>query len=85
MNRAVLFLEDGELLDSGRLSSHLQHPRTAPTTGALASQLEHAEREIISRTLNDTASTDAAAEQLGISRATLYRRLKALGIERSSG
>jgi transcriptional regulator with PAS, ATPase and Fis domain len=85
MNRAVLFLEDGELLDSGRLSSHLQRPRTAPITGALADQLEHAEREIITRTLHETASTDAAAERLGISRATLYRRLKALGIERDSG
>jgi len=82
MERAVLFLEDGELLDSVRLNQPLASldPTSAPET--LAERLELAEREIITRALDASAGIDDAAARLGISRATLYRRLKALGIER---
>jgi len=81
MARAVLFLEDGELLDTGRLGDDVRQARTHAGGATLAEVLERVERDEIVRALaaaNDTV--DEAAARLGISRATLYRRMKALDI-----
>ncbi|MEM6456286.1 MAG: sigma 54-interacting transcriptional regulator [Acidobacteriota bacterium] len=79
--RSVLFLGDGELLES----THLQPAVTGnldrrPKT--LKDVLEKAEKEAIGRALiRSQGDTSTAAEKLGIGRSTLYRRMKALGVQ----
>jgi len=83
MARAVLFLENGDLLDSIRLAANVLAASTENGTGGtLAELLERAERAAIRRALSLTGGADETAKRLGISRATLYRRMKALGITR---
>lgn len=80
--RAVLFLERGELLDSARLSPMIRGQEPLQTGTSLTQILETVERDEIIAALGacggDTAAT---AERLQISRPTLYRRIKGLGIE----
>jgi len=79
VSRAVLFLSEGELLDSSRLSPSL---RAAAPRSALTDVLEDAERNAIKDALRASSGDVAiAAEKLGVGRSTLYRRLKALGID----
>jgi transcriptional regulator with PAS, ATPase and Fis domain len=79
MARAVLFLEDGELLDSRCLTDEIRSAEAEPGGGGLRAVLERTERAEIRSALDDCeGNVDAAAELLGISRATLYRRMKAL-------
>jgi len=81
MRRAALFLEDGELLDTGRLSEEVRGGRRPAGGGTLSEILERVERDEIVLAVDACGgSVDAAAGRLGISRATLYRRLKALDI-----
>ncbi|MEM6792545.1 MAG: sigma 54-interacting transcriptional regulator [Acidobacteriota bacterium] len=80
--RAALFLENKELLDTGRLSSTIRGQRPTQIGGSLADILEAVERDEIAQTLDSCGGdTSLAAEKLSISRPTLYRRLKSLGIE----
>jgi hypothetical protein len=81
MSRAVLFLEDDELLDTHRLSDAVRSAGSQPADGSLAATLERVEHDEITLAM-ERASGDVnlAAEALGISRATLYRRIKALGV-----
>ncbi len=81
MARAVLFLEDGALLESQHLQPQITDaPIHAGDTG-LKEILEEAERRALVLALADAAGdTAAAAEELKIARSTLYRRMKALGI-----
>ncbi|MGV8041034.1 MAG: sigma 54-interacting transcriptional regulator [Thermoanaerobaculaceae bacterium] len=82
MARAALFLEDGELLDSSRLASQIAEARPRRGHMTLAETLAVIERSEIVRVLISTGGDmDAAAAELGVSRATLYRRVKDLGIE----
>lgn len=82
MARAALFLEDGELLDSARLSPHIAATRPRGGRPTLASLLAATERAEIQRVLGSTGGdVDAAAAELGVSRATLYRRVKELAID----
>jgi DNA-binding NtrC family response regulator/pSer/pThr/pTyr-binding forkhead associated (FHA) protein len=79
--RSVLFLEDRELLDTGRLSAAIRGQQTAQIGSALSDILEAVERDEILATLEACGSdTTTAAEVLQMSRPTLYRRIKALGI-----
>jgi len=79
--RAVLFLEDGELLDTRRLSPKLQSGEEGAGEKSLAANLKAAERQVLLEALHSCGgSAQEAARQLQISRATLYRRLKALGL-----
>jgi hypothetical protein len=82
MARAVLFLDDGELLQT----EHLQ-PEIVAATGSgedegLKEIIESYERRVIAKALSDAdGDTVQVAEDLKIARSTLYRRMKALGIE----
>jgi transcriptional regulator with PAS, ATPase and Fis domain len=86
MARAVLFLEDGELLETARLAEEIRNPGITAAGTTLREVLERTERREILAILDGAGGdVELATEQLGISRATLYRRMKALGIESSSG
>ncbi|MEO1084921.1 MAG: sigma 54-interacting transcriptional regulator, partial [Acidobacteriota bacterium] len=79
--RAVLFLGAGDLLESSHLREAIrdQLDRGEPTLKAV---LETTERQHIDRALRRAAGdTAAAADLLGIGRSTLYRRMKALGVQ----
>jgi transcriptional regulator with PAS, ATPase and Fis domain len=82
MSRAVLFLEDDELLDTHRLSDAVRSAGSQPADGSLAATLERVEHDEITLAMERGigATSNLAAEALGISRATLYRRIKALGV-----
>ena len=83
MRRAALFLGDGDLLDSALLGAALhQNQPLPPPGGSLEAQLAEAERGAIRRALEASGgSVERAAGLLGVSRASLYRRVQALGIE----
>lgn len=81
LSRAVLFLENKELLDTGRLSPAIRGAAEERST-SLAQYLESVERDEIMAALEASrGDTQAAAEQLKMSRATLYRKLKSMGVE----
>jgi transcriptional regulator with PAS, ATPase and Fis domain len=78
--RATLFLEDGDLLDTTRLSPAVAGVREA-ASASLKEILERTEREEIERALAQSGGdTQAASTRLGIGRSTLYRRMKELGV-----
>lgn len=84
MARAVLFLEEGELLDTARLHPAILARVTGADggAGALEEARAAAEREeIVSALQAHKGDVGLAAARLGISRATAYRRLKSLGID----
>jgi DNA-binding NtrC family response regulator len=79
MARATLFLEEGQLLES----AHLRLP-ARPATGprSLEGTLAEVERrEILAALQEHGADVAAAASSLGLGRSTLYRRMRALGLE----
>jgi hypothetical protein len=79
--RAALFLNNGDLLDTTVLLPAFRRSKGEPG-GRLREQLQRFERETIERALRASGGSPVeAARKLGISRATLYRRLKALGSE----
>ncbi|MCG8460568.1 MAG: sigma 54-interacting transcriptional regulator, partial [Holophagales bacterium] len=81
ISRAALFLEDKELLDTGRLSAAIRGQQPSQLGGSLSETLEAVERDEIAAALEACGGdTNLAAEQLQISRPTLYRRIKSLGI-----
>ena len=81
MQRAALFVDDGELLARRQLSPEIAHVDADPA--ALQDVSADAQKQAIERALaaHDGNATQAA-DALGISRATLYRRIRDLGIER---
>ncbi|MEM1249609.1 MAG: sigma 54-interacting transcriptional regulator [Acidobacteriota bacterium] len=84
MARAVAFVPSGGIVDSSSLSPEiLAGPTRAQTT--LEEHLEQVERREILRALDlHGQDVNAAANALGISRATLYRKIKARAIELST-
>ncbi|MCD4750675.1 MAG: sigma 54-interacting transcriptional regulator [Thermoanaerobaculales bacterium] len=85
MARAALFLGDGDALDSHRLSSEIVLPRDRDPRGALEERLEHLEKfEILAAFQRCGGNASNVARELGIGRSTLYRRMKALGIDPGS-
>ncbi len=81
ISRAVLFLEDRELLDTERLSPGIRGEEKQDGE-SLSAILEAVERdEIIAALESCSGDTSCAAEKLQMSRPTLYRRIKSLGIE----
>jgi len=81
MGRAALFLDDGELLETSQLQDEISGA-AGDADERLKSVLECAERTHVERVLAACGrDVPTAAERLGIGVSTLYRRLKALGIE----
>lgn len=81
MARAVLFLEEGQLLQSVHLQDTLGRTPAAPEGETLRQRLEAEERRVLEHALEAAAgNATAAAERLGVGRTTLYRRMKELGV-----
>jgi transcriptional regulator with PAS, ATPase and Fis domain len=81
MTRSALFLDGCQLLQTTHLRPDLRSvTRSSPQT--LSERLEAVEREVILQALATLGENVAdAATALGLSRSTLYRRMKALDIE----
>ncbi len=81
ISKAVLFIHDGELLDTGRLNPEIISQTNGKTGPSLKEVLEHVEKEQIRLALSESKqNVSAAAKKLDIGLVTLYRRMKALGI-----
>lgn len=76
MMRATLFMENGQVVDASLLSDAIRAPLPAGgrestlTRGAIEAAIDQSQ-----------GNMSQAAEHLGVARSTLYRRMKALGIE----
>ncbi len=82
MCRAALFLDDGELLDTSCLQEKILAVQSGRGDQRLKAVLERAERKHIERVLGECGgSVSDAARRLGVGQSTLYRRMKALGVE----
>ena len=82
IGRAALFLDDGELLDSTRLGQELQKGGPKGQDASLKERLEQFERSEILRAIDRVdGDVPQAAVDLGVGRSTLYRRMKALGLQ----
>jgi DNA-binding NtrC family response regulator len=74
-------MADGHTLTSRDLEPAMPPPRVPPPAPAAADGLGDVEREHITRVLRETRGNKrAAAQRLGISRRTLYRRLERHGL-----
>jgi len=81
MQRAALFVDDGELLAHRQLSPGIAAVAAEPAD--LQDVSAEAQRKAIEQALaSHGGNASRAAESLGISRATLYRRMKAFDIRR---
>ncbi len=81
VERAVV-LSRGETISREDLPDSIFRPQTAPLTAPDApASLEEVEREHIRRVLADAVTLEDAADTLGISVATLWRKRKRYGIE----
>ena len=81
MQRAALFVDDGDLLAGRHLSPEIAGAATA--TADLQDVSDEAQRRAIEQALaSHDGNATRAAEALGISRATLYRRMRDLAIRR---
>lgn len=77
MGRVAVFLDHDSLVMSGDLSANIRSVRQDGTAQHLDQQLARAERRIIARSMiTAEQQVGVVAEQLGISRSTLYRRLR---------
>ncbi len=78
--RACLFLENGELVESQHLWRSLRRRMEGPPR-TLRERLNRFEKRQIQQALKSTqGDAVSAAKRLGVSRATIYRRMKVLGI-----
>jgi transcriptional regulator with AAA-type ATPase domain len=85
ISRAALFLADGDSLEEASLSPEIACSRGALNVGFLEERLHQAERkEILEAFQRCGGVATAVAEELGIGRSTLYRRMKVLGIDDSA-
>ncbi|MEM1092077.1 MAG: sigma 54-interacting transcriptional regulator [Pseudomonadota bacterium] len=88
MKRCALFLSSGAMLESEQLQAHIREGfagSTRDANGTLRDQLDLAEKNAIKRALDQSdGAVEKAANDLGIGRSTLYRRIKELGLDPSS-
>jgi len=81
MQRAALFVDDGELASIAHLSPAIAGASERPA--ALQDVSAAAQRQAIEQALaSHDGNATRAAQALDISRATLYRRMRNLGIRR---
>lgn len=81
MNRAAVFLNDGEMLDSERLQDRFRLDADLESLGGLQLVVEAAEKQAIESALGQSnGNVDQAAKFLGVGKSTLYRRMKHLGL-----
>ncbi|HWR39463.1 MAG TPA: sigma 54-interacting transcriptional regulator [Patescibacteria group bacterium] len=84
LERALNFA-DGPLIEEQHLPDFLQeeidHSPSRPDTRPTTMNLDSCEQRLINDALRQTGERQKAAELLGISRSTLYRRLKKYGME----
>ncbi|MGE4073121.1 MAG: sigma 54-interacting transcriptional regulator [Lysobacterales bacterium] len=77
MARVAVFLDQDSLVMSEDLRPNIRSARSALSEATLEQQLAHAERNIIAHAMHEAEQQVAqAAERLGVSRSTLYRRLR---------
>ncbi len=83
MASSSLFLGEGELLESSHLRPALVQDieGSRPTLKQILDRTE--QRHIEQALAAESGDTAAAADRLGIGRSTLYRRMKALGLQES--
>lgn len=83
MARAALFLGADELLETRHLQEAIRESDAPRSAGSLRETLEATERAEIERALAETTGdTKEASRRLGMSRSTLYRRMKDLGVRK---
>ncbi|MEE4271624.1 MAG: sigma 54-interacting transcriptional regulator [Thermoanaerobaculales bacterium] len=83
MARSALFIEDGELLETRHLQEAIRGGGAPISAGSLRETLEATERAEIERAIAATdGDTLEASKRLGMSRSTLYRRMKDLEVRR---
>jgi len=81
MARVAVFLDQDSLVMSADLGHHIRSRRRDGGVGNLQQQLDHAERQIIAQALCAAdQQVSVAAQRLGVSRSTLYRRLRDLDL-----
>ena len=92
MERLVAVCPDGEAIDSKQLADSIRHPMSVPKVPLegdslrLATHLEQVERQLILVALERSqGSQRRAAPLLGISRNTLARKIRCLGISAAQG
>jgi DNA-binding NtrC family response regulator len=79
--RAVLFVADGELLDTSRLSPEIrEHGRDAPS-GLVGRLHAHERRELAAALGRAEGNVARAAEDLEVPLSTFYRKLRRHGLE----
>ena len=85
INNAMIMTEGNDVIDGGALLDHIQPPpNKAPVdevvsvqnNNFLASQVQALEKQVIKNTLQRYATVLEAAQNLGISKATMMRKLK---------
>jgi len=83
MARAALFIEDGELLETRHLQEAIRGTGAPISANSLRESIEATERAEIERALVEAGGdTLAASRRLGLSRSTLYRRMKELDVRK---
>ena len=82
MNRIALFLEDGDVLEPSLLQQMIRDAGDHLQSDALKTVVDYAERAHILRILVECDwVVSAAAGRLQVGPSTVYRRMRALGIE----
>lgn len=83
--RAVLFVGDGELLDSSRLSPEVREHRRCEPASLEERLAAHERRELEAALARSRGNVARAAEELRVPLSTFYRRVKRLGIDLAGG